>query len=548
MRFKMDEDNTTKKHSIAERIKAFGNEIWSVPSDSERGLRRTLIILSRIIFAVVNGIVKKRILVQASSLSYATLLAVGPILAITIMFSQLFFRDKDEAFLYDKIMDAAIFVMPAFNEMLKEEAASATERSEYESGGLRDTRHRQPGAISSRGDVNDRLLPGRSNGADKAAVGKKAKRGNDSAGGVVPGEVEGADAPSAARGGHYARTIDVNPQIYQFIENISKGSARAGILGVIAMLFTCLLLFVNMESAFNYIWGVEQGRKWVNRVVFYFVMIFFGSAGSIFAAGFFATSTLSRIFGDLPFFKEYLPWISYCLGVAVMLLVLSCFYKFIPFTKVAWKSALVGGAVVTVLLLLNNRLSFLYMAYIAKQQSFYGYLAIVVIAMFSLYIFWTFLLSGGIIAYSFQFVGFYDDAQAWNKIGSRSKNLCGLAVFCEVSREFYNKGSGAKNLDELSARLKLPTALLAMCVKWLVEKELVCFAESASGDETLLKPAISPDSITIMQLLDTLAINDGDQHVFDRLSDYENAVKISLSAFEQISQNEILSKRLRDIL
>ena len=87
-----------------------------------------------------------------------------------------------------------------------------------------------------------------------------------------------------------------------------------------------------------------------------------------------------------------------------------------------------------------------------------------------------------------------------------------------------------------------------MCVKWLVEKELVCFAESASGDETLLKPAISPDSITIMQLLDTLAINDGDQHVFDRLSDYENAVKISLSAFEQISQNEILSKRVRDIL
>ena len=32
------------------------------------------------------------------------------------------------------------------------------------------------------------------------------------------------------------------------------------------------------------------------------------------------------------------------------------------------------------------------------------------------------------------------------------------------------------------------------------------------------------------------------------LSDYENAVKISLSAFEQISQNEILSKRVRDIL
>ena len=79
------------------------------------------ILLLRILLTTVNGILKNRVFVQASSLSYATLLAIGPILAITILFSGMFFRDKGEQFIYGKIMDAATFVMPAVSEMMSAE-------------------------------------------------------------------------------------------------------------------------------------------------------------------------------------------------------------------------------------------------------------------------------------------------------------------------------------------------------------------------------------------------------------------------------------------
>ena len=532
----MDEEKKSANTPLVQKMKNLGGELWSVSTKSEHGFRRAAIVFARIVFAVVNGIIKKRIMVQASSLSYATLLAVGPILAITIMFSQLFFRDKDEAYLYDKIMDAATFVMPAFNEMLKEEAQHSSDGS-------------VEAANPAAADSGAKVQPANNGGA--ALAGKSSADSSPdsgSASAAVGGGASGKAVSGSSDGAHIAKTrrVMVNPRVYEFISNISKGSAKAGIFGVVAMLFTCLLLFVNMESAFNYIWGVEQGRNWINRIVFYFVMIFFGSVGSIFAAGFFATSTLARLFGNITFIREYLPWISYVLGVSVMLAVLSCFYKFIPFTKVGWKSALVGGAVVTLLLLLNNRGSFLYISYIAKQQSFYGYLAIVVIAMFSLYIFWIFLLSGGMIAYSVQFVGFYDDAHAWNKIGSRAKRMCALAVFCEVSKDFYNAGSGAKNLDELTVRLKLPSALLAMCVRWLCEKRLICFAEV--GDDTVLKPSVAPDTMTIARLLEILSINDGDDLVFERLSGYENAVKISLSTFQKMDSDAVLSKTVKEFI
>jgi|GEM_PF-694520 len=534
----MDEEKKFPKVSLVQKMKNFGGGLWTVSAESEHGFKRAAIVFARIVFAVVNGIIKKRIMVQASSLSYATLLAVGPILAITIMFSQLFFRDKDEAFFYDKIMDAATFVMPAFNEMLKEDAQHSYEVS----GTVADS----VSADSSAAGVGASAESVKGGGAN--AVGNGAAPDAAHAATAAAGSASGKSLSGASDGAHVAKTrrVVVNPRVYEFISNISKGSAKAGIFGVVAMLFTCLLLFVNMESAFNYIWGVEQGRNWINRIVFYFVMIFFGSVGSIFAAGFFATSTLARLFGNITFIREYLPWISYGLGVSVMLAVLSCFYKFIPFTKVGWKAALVGGAVVTLLLLLNNRGSFLYISYIAKQQSFYGYLAIVVIAMFSLYIFWIFLLSGGMIAYSVQFVGFYDDAHAWNKIGSRAKRMCALAVFCEVCKDFYNAGSGAKNLDELTVRLKLPSALLAMCVRWLCEKRLICFAEI--GDDTVLKPSVAPDTMTVARLLEILSINDGDDLVFERLSGYENAVKISLSTLQKMDSDCTLSKTVKELI
>ena len=74
---------------------------------------------------------------------------------------------------------------------------------------------------------------------------------------------------------------EINPVVVAFINKILNGGTSAGAIGVATMLITCLLLCKNMEEAFNSIWGVRKGRKWVDRIVFYFALIFFGSVGTI---------------------------------------------------------------------------------------------------------------------------------------------------------------------------------------------------------------------------------------------------------------------------
>lgn len=509
--------------SVVDKIKNFAGDLWKVQVSQERKLRGMLIVAARILVTVVMGIVKKRVLVQASSLSYATLLAVGPILAITVMFSSAFFKDKDDRFVYDNIMAAATFVLPAFNEMIKEGEDVSLQSA--------------PATVAAGQSAPNAATPA------KPAATEAQKPSTATSPSAANAQPTGVSAESAHG------KIKVNPRIYEFIENVSKSSVKGGIFGVIAMLFTCLLLFINMESAFNYIWGVSKGRNWINRVVFYFVMVFFGSVGSIFAAALFATPVIARAFGDIVFIRDYIHWISYGFGAVIMAVVLSCFYKFIPFTNVSWRSAIAGGVIITLLLLLNNKASFLYIAYIAKQESLYGYLAIVAVAMFSLYIFWAVLLSGGLIAYSIQFVGFFDDDQTWNKIGDRTKRMCALAVFCEVSKEFYARGAGCGTLDQLSSKLKLPKVMLSVCVKWLVEKDLVCLVENP--DDTAhdsIKPSLPPDSITVAEFMRILSEYPSDKSVNERLSGYENAVNLTLSALYELSSHEVFSKKIKDIM
>lgn len=471
-----------KPSSLIRRLNRFLNrDIWEV-SHSEVGRTKTFLVnFLRVAITTVGGIVNKRILVQASSLSYATLLAIGPILAITVIFSGMFFKDKGETFIYDKIMEAAVFVMPAFNEM------------------------------SDAGAVNASSL-------DK--TGPK-------------------DSPKSAR---------VNPRISEFIDNVLRGSASAGTIGMLTMLLTCVLLCKNMESAFNYIWGVTKGRALGTQLVFYFTLIFFGSVGLIFGMTFFATSHLAVYVKDIPFVSDYAPWITYVLGLLVMSSVLASFYKFIPYAKVKWRAAFIGALIIILLLVLNNKLSFLYISYIVKQQNFYGYLAIVAVAMFSLYIFWTMILTGGQIAYAVQYVDFLSNESVWLKMGERTRRLCALAVFAEVSRAFCDSRTHSPHMDELVKVLALPKSVVSACIDWLMSKDLVCAVEDEPSDEYYFKPSIPPDSLTLSDFFERLCVNEGDADIAQRLEKSEPVVSAASSSISEFSSSALASKKLKNLL
>lgn len=485
--------------------------IWNTPLSKMGRLRRAATSVVRVAYTTVDGVIGKRILVQASSLSYATLLATGPILAITIMFSSMFYRDRGKQFLYEKIIDVATFVMPAFNQMLP--PSDTKDIAETES------------AVK----------------ADRAEA-HKAISGAANSGGE-----SGAEELSAER-------AKINPQIFEFIDNVSKGSRGAGAVGVITMLVTCVLLCVNMESSFNYIWGIRQGRPFWARMVFYFTLVFFGSVGTIFGMTFLATSHLSAFMKDIPVVSEYAPWITYFLGIGVMTLVLAFFYQFIPRTNVKWSAAFVGAVIVMALLLLNNKMSFIYISYIVKQQSFYGYFAIVAVAMFSLYIFWVMILAGGLITYAVQYVDFLSDDEAWLKMGMRARDCATLAVYAVVARSFVKREPEEATVESIALRLMLPKLAVISALSRLEREGLVCVAQNASADGDKVecfKPSHSPENLSIAGFADTIANASAvgnDALVVEKLSRSEPVVAAALAARAEYAQSKSASQSIASLL
>ena len=480
----MDKLNKTKKTSLGLKIKNFIiRDVWDSSLTQRRGLKSTAITLLRIIITTINGIGKNRVIVQASSLSYVTLLATGPILAITILFSGMFFRDKGDKFIYEKIMDAAAFVMPAVSEI-------------------------------------DTLVPP----ADENAKPQKVETAN-------------TNNPNKR---------EINPVVVAFINKILNGGTSAGAIGVATMLITCLLLCKNMEEAFNSIWGVRKGRKWVDRIVFYFALIFFGSVGTICGMTFLGASQLAVYTKDIPFVSEHTSWLTYLVGMIAMSGVLAGFYKFIPCAKVAWRPAFIGGFIIMLLLMLNNRCSFFYISYMTKQQSFYGYLAIIAVIMFSLYIFWLLILLGAQITFAVQYMDYLSDDDSWESMGNRMRLLCCLAVFAEISREFYSK-VGAPTLETLTSRLRLPSAAVIESLKILATRGLICKVEAnTDGSSPFFKPAVSPDSITLAGFFDACEVNTCD--LPENLAHNEIAVATALNAFGEFAELSISKKTIREIL
>ncbi len=342
----------------------------------------------------------------------------------------------------------------------------------------------------------------------------------------------------------------INPKITAFIHKISKSGAKSGVIGTLATVVTCILLCVTMENTFNQIWGVKKGRKWVNRIAFYWALISLGSALGIFGMTFLASSQLSSFFKNVPYFNYFASGGTYLVGFGSIALLFTCVYKFLPFTYVKWLPAFCGGAVATLALIANNKMSFIYISTIVKNQNFYGYLAILPIALFSLYVFWLFVLIGAQVSYAVQNMDWISSKFMWEKVTNRSRDLICLAVFAKIAKPFYS-GLPAPEFDKIAKSLgNVPKPIVRSCLNLLLLKNIVCETEDLGKDnpQTIYKPSVAPDEITLTKFFELLDSDDADHSLAADLSHNEAIVGKAIQAYQDFASTKYATKTLKELL
>jgi membrane protein len=414
---------------------------------------------------VYRSFLRNRGFVRASALSYSTLLALIPLLAVALSVTSSLLKNQDESTLNHVIERFVSSVMPS--------SVSVTNSPAGASGAS------QVAATS---------------GTNLMASGLSLTNGASGSGTNAQGAaaVDDQNEMSAQK--------EMTREIEKFVQNSSSGAL--GVTGMVFLIFTSISLLRGIEETFNDIWGITQGRSWRRQVVLYWAII---TLGPVMMVGL----SSGAYFQQTRNFMQSTPLLaaiySQVLPIILMSLALALFYKVTPNTEVKTRPALVGGFVAGAAWHCYNQLGFLLVARATSASKIYGSLFLLVLLMGGLYIVWVILLLGAQIAYAFQNrIAYLQDKLAEN-VNHRGREFVALRLMTFIAQRFHD-GARPATTPEISAELRIPSRLVQQVLRTLLGAQLVI---EVSGIEAAYAPARPLHSINAWQILQAMRTSGG---------------------------------------
>jgi membrane protein len=467
------------------RIEKFLVEI-PVANLATRPLLKRLHVAGQFLFLTLRGFVENRCPTRAAALSYTTLLALIPLVAVALSISKNFLHDTSADFV-PKILDRMmVIVSPQLELMGKQENLIGPP--------LPPELREQEGAEPE---------------APQPLVSEEARQ-------------------QAVR------------QVQSFIDRINAGAL--GTLGTILLIFVGIRLLMTVEQTFNDVWGVQRGRSLWRKVVYYWTTITLGPLLLLGALAVTGSVEFSRTVGRL----QFAPWMTQALlqlaPFAIVWVGFALMYKLMPNTRVKFSAALAGGIVGGTLWQVNGLLSTLYIAQVVKYSKIYGALGIIPIFLLGLYFSWLIVLFGAQVSFVAQNWKIYFAQKKSERVDQEGRELLACRVMLEVARSFA-VGAKPPTMDELTLKLNAPLQLLNQVVERLIAGGIIAEVADERGG---LLPARALDSIRVADVAHVMRCN-GSRSQLNGESNDEPVAKL-LAQLHEAENTAAANQRFSDLV
>ncbi len=174
-----------------------------------------------------------------------------------------------------------------------------------------------------------------------------------------------------------------------YIDEFASRAGQLTAIGTGAFFLTALLLLSNIETSFNDIWGVEDGRSLSAKLTVYWSLVTLGP----FLMG--ASLTMSAYVTSLSMFTGQVATIGEVIvPIVLMMLAFLLLYLVMPNVQVSLMHGLVGAAVASVLFETTKRVFQAYLKNFGDYEVVYGALATLPIFLIWIYLSWVVALIG----------------------------------------------------------------------------------------------------------------------------------------------------------
>jgi membrane protein len=407
---------------------------------------------------VGQSFARNRCPVRAAALSYTSLLALIPLLAVAISVTSGLLKSQGEEKIYAAIDKFVSNVMP-------------------------------PATLNTNSPVSLNLSPGMS-----ATL-------------VPTNSIASTNSPAPAAGDVRMEAAQkvVAKDIHTFVQNTRSGAL--GVVGMLLLVSVAIRMLASIEATFNDIWGVTRGRNWLWRIVLYWATITLGPlllVGALGLAGGPHLQTTKNLIAQMPFVGNL---IFELLPLMVLWLVFTLAYLLVPNTKVKFSAALVGGVVGGSLWDLNNVFGFLYVSRVVTNSKIYGGLGLLPVFMVGLYFSWLILLFGAQVAYAFQNRKSYLQERLVETVNQRGREFIALRLMTLIGQHFQH-GEPPVTLLQISTDIGVPAKLAQQTLQPLLAARLVT---EIAGPETAYVPARPLDGINAHHILHAVRVGQGQE-------------------------------------
>jgi membrane protein len=296
---------------------------------------------------------------------------------------------------------------------------------------------------------------------------------------------------------------EITNQVIGFVNNVEVGVL--GVVGIAGLLYTTYSLIDKIETTFNAIWRVRQGRSWGRKFTDYLSVVLVGPVLVVTAFGLLASvqsnALVQRVLGVQPF-GYVAVWAAYFMPFVLLSGLFTFLYKFVPNTYVRFTSALVGGVTAAVLWAIAGEAFAAFVAASSNYSAIYSGFAILILFLLWLYIGWVIILVGAQVAFFYQYPAAYLTQFLWADRSYAFRERLVLVLLVDITRR-YLQGEPPSRPSELACELDIPVSVVEEQVDDLVRYGILCRMVQPEG-VGLVKP---PELIPVAEVLE--AIRDG---------------------------------------
>lgn len=293
--------------------------------------------------------------------------------------------------------------------------------------------------------------------------------------------------------------------ILNYVDSYLDQSTSQGLfvgIGIVFLLWTLISLLGAVESNFNSIWGLKQGRSIWRKCTDYLAIFLILPVLMICGSGLtmYVTSAADRLF-DIPILSSTVSLLLDFASLLITWLFFTGVYMLIPNTKVRFPNAFIAGVLAGTAFLVLQWLFISGQVYVSKYNAIYGSFAFLPLLLIWMQLVWVITLAGAIICYASQNIFRFNFSKEISSISLNYRTRILLAVSAIVVRRYENEQQPISD-DTMARDYGLPSSLVTKTINFLIDaKVLMRVVIDAKAESYGLAPAIDPARLSIGEVI-----------------------------------------------